>query len=79
MSASSGSVPRELAAIRRRTWVGLLSGIATMVGLELYVVDFSSFLPAWWLALVRGLTLAGRRQLDSRCLGARSGWLATLP
>jgi hypothetical protein len=45
----------ELALIRRRAWVGLLSGIATIVGLELYVLDFSAVLPVWWLALVGGL------------------------
>jgi hypothetical protein len=45
----------EVALIRRRAWVGLLSGIATVAGLELYVVDFSAVMPGWWLALVGGL------------------------
>ena len=44
----------ELALIRRRTWVALLAGLATVLGLELYVVDFSSVLATWWLALVGG-------------------------
>jgi Domain of unknown function (DUF1707) len=45
----------ETALIRRRAWIGLFGGLATVLGLELYVVDFSSVLPAWWLALVAGL------------------------
>ena len=45
----------EIALIRRRAWVGLGAGFATVAGLELYVVDSSSVLPAWWLALVGGL------------------------
>jgi len=44
----------ELELIRRRTRVALLAGLATILGLELYVVDFSSVLAAWWLALVGG-------------------------
>ena len=50
----------ELELIRRRTRIALAAGFATMAGLELYVVDFSLRLPAWWLALVGGLAaLAG--------------------
>jgi hypothetical protein len=45
----------EIALIRRRSWVGLGAGTATMVGLELYVLDFSAVLPDWWLALVGAL------------------------
>lgn len=50
----------EIQLIYRRAWVALLSGVATVVGVELYVADFSAVLPAWWLALVGGLAaLAG--------------------
>ncbi len=49
----------ELALIRRRARIGLNGGIATVIGLELYVVDFSSVLPGWWLALVGGLAGIG--------------------
>jgi hypothetical protein len=45
----------EVALIRRRASVGLGAGLATMAGLELYVLDFSAVLPLWWLALVGGL------------------------
>ena len=45
----------EIGLIHRRTQVALTAGFATMAGLELYVVDFSELLPAWWLALVGGL------------------------
>ena len=46
----------ELALIRRRAWVALGAGIATAVGLELYVVNFSLVLPGWWLELVGSLS-----------------------
>ncbi len=45
----------ELALIRRRARIGLNAGIATVIGLELYVLDFGAVLPAWWLALIGGL------------------------
>lgn len=45
----------ELGLIRRRANVGLAGGLATTGGLELYVADFASALPAWWLGLVGGL------------------------
>jgi hypothetical protein len=45
----------EIALIHRRARVALGAGLAAMAGLELYVVDFSLRLPAWWLALVGGL------------------------
>ncbi|HSZ14095.1 MAG TPA: hypothetical protein VK790_08675 [Solirubrobacteraceae bacterium] len=71
----------EIALIRRRTWVALLSGAATMAGLELYVADFSSVLPVWWLALVGGmaaaagvsLLLAGIRLASAGALVTRAG------
>lgn len=51
----TGSLPAaELALLRRRTRIALLAGLATALGLELYVLDFSSVLAAWWLALVGG-------------------------
>jgi hypothetical protein len=45
----------ELALIRRRAWVAVGAGFATVIGIELYVLDFVSVLPAWWLALTAGL------------------------
>jgi hypothetical protein len=46
------SIPAdEIALIHRRVRVALASGFATMAAIELYVVDFSERLPAWWLAL----------------------------
>ena len=45
----------EIGLIHRRTRVALAAGLATMAGLELYVIDFSERLPAWWLGLVGGL------------------------
>jgi hypothetical protein len=45
----------EIALIHRRARVALTAGFATMAGLELYVVDFSQRLPAWWLGLVGSL------------------------
>ncbi|HUB05300.1 MAG TPA: hypothetical protein VMA76_09515 [Solirubrobacteraceae bacterium] len=45
----------EIALIHRRTRVALAAGFATMAGLELYVVDFSERLPAWWLGLTGAL------------------------
>ncbi len=68
----------ELALIRRRAWVGLSAGIATVVGLELYVVDFSSVLPRWWLALVGGLAgAAGVALLAAATRLAAAGAIAT--
>jgi hypothetical protein len=50
----------EIRLIHSRARVALAAGFATMAGLELYVVDFSERLPAWWLGLVGGLAaLAG--------------------
>ena len=44
----------EIALIHRRARVALAAGFATMAGVELYVVDFSERLPAWWLGLAGG-------------------------
>jgi hypothetical protein len=68
----------ELALIRRRAWVGLGAGIATVAGLELYVADFSSVLPGWWLALVGGLAaVAGAALLVASLRLARAGAILT--
>jgi hypothetical protein len=45
----------EIRLIHSRARVALAAGFTTMAGLELYVVDFSERLPAWWLGLVGGL------------------------
>ena len=51
----AGLPAEEIALIHRRSRVALAAGFATMAGLELYVVDFSQRLPAWWLGLSGGL------------------------
>jgi hypothetical protein len=48
----------EIALIHRRARVALGAGLATMAGVELYVVDFSSRLPGWWLGSIGGLAAA---------------------
>lgn len=53
----------------------------TTAGLELYVVDFSSVMPAWWLALVGGLAgvagvallAAATRLLSAGAIVTRTG------
>ena len=45
----------EIALIRRRAWIALGAGLATVVGLELHVIDFVRVLPAWWLAMTAAL------------------------
>lgn len=47
----------ELVLIRRRTWIALGAGWATLAGIALYVIDFSARLPSWWVALVGGLVV----------------------
>jgi hypothetical protein len=73
----------EIALIHRRARVALAAGFATMAGLELYVVDFSERLPAWWLGLVGGLAAiagvglfaAGRALVRARSIAsAAPGW-----
>ena len=44
----------EIDLIRRRTWVAISAGLAVCGGLELYVLDFSQKLPAWYLAMIGG-------------------------
>ncbi|HEY5389304.1 MAG TPA: hypothetical protein VIJ83_02020 [Solirubrobacteraceae bacterium] len=41
----------EIALIQRRTKIALAAGLTTTAAMLLYVVDFTSVLPAWWLAL----------------------------
>ena len=68
----------ELALIRRRAWVALGAGIATAVGPELYVVDFSSVLPGWRLSLVASLSaVAGVALLAASTTVAGAGAVAT--
>jgi hypothetical protein len=45
----------ELALIARRTRVALLAGLLTMLGLELYVVNFVARFPVWYEIVVAGL------------------------
>ncbi len=45
----------ELGLIARRTKVALGAGLATVAGLELYVINFVSRFPAWYEILVAGL------------------------
>jgi len=67
---------REIGLIHSRARVALGAGFATMVGVELYVVDFSQRLPAWWLGLIGGLAAvaglglvaASRTQLRARAI-----------
>jgi len=47
----------ELALITRRTRIALAAGLATVAGMELYVLNFSQRLPSWWLGLTGGLAL----------------------
>jgi len=64
---------REIALIHRRAQVALGAGLATIAGLELYVIDFSQRLPAWWLGLFGGLAvLAGAGLLAASRVLARS-------
>ena len=48
----------EIGLLGRRIRVALAAGFATVGGIEIYVVDFSARLPAWWLGTVGGLGLA---------------------
>jgi hypothetical protein len=41
----------EIALIQRRTRLALAAGLTTTAAMLLYVVNFISVLPAWWLAL----------------------------
>jgi hypothetical protein len=46
----------EIALIGRRARVALLAGFGTVAGLELYLLNFSLRLPAWYIGLVGSLT-----------------------
>jgi hypothetical protein len=45
----------EVALVNRRTRVALVAGFAVSASLALYVVDFATVLPVWWLALTAAL------------------------
>jgi len=47
---------KELAVIKRRTGVALVSGLATMGALALYGYEFRSVLPGWWLTFTYAST-----------------------
>jgi hypothetical protein len=66
----------EIGLIRRRVAVGLGGGLATVVGLELYAINFSSVLPGWWVALVAMLAgVAGAALLNASAGHRRYGGL----
>ena len=68
----------EIALIRRRAWVALGGGFATVASLELYVVDFSSRMPMWWLTLTGGLAgVAGVGLLAASSSLVRSGGIVS--
>jgi hypothetical protein len=48
----------ELGLIARRTRVALAAGLATMVGLEIYVINFVTQFPAWYVIAVAGVAAA---------------------
>jgi len=63
-------LPRaEIGLVRSRAWVGLGGGLACAVGLELYVVNFTAIMPAWYLGIVGGL--AGLATLALSAAGMR--------
>lgn len=51
----TGLPAAEIGLIGGRMRVALLAGLATVAGLELYVIDFAQRLPVWYLAVVGGL------------------------
>jgi Domain of unknown function (DUF1707) len=82
----------ELALISRRARIALAAGFSTVAGMELYVVNFSQRLPAWWLVLAGGLgvaagaalararhVLAAARQLRSSAAGPAGSIYDDLP
>jgi hypothetical protein len=63
-----------VALINRRARIGLIAGLATVVGIELYVADFSASLPAWRLATAGGVAAcAGIALLASARAVRRAG------
>jgi hypothetical protein len=67
----------EIALIRRRAWIALAAGLATVVGLELHVIDFERVLPAWWLTLTATLAAIAGLALLSAARELRSGGTVT--
>jgi hypothetical protein len=47
----------EVALLVRRTRVALAGGFAVVLALAVYVIDFATRLPVWWLALTGGLAV----------------------
>jgi hypothetical protein len=47
----------EVALVNRRARIGLAGGAAVCASMALYVVDFATVLPVWWLVLSGGLAL----------------------
>ncbi|MGC1184489.1 MAG: hypothetical protein WBA31_04960 [Candidatus Dormiibacterota bacterium] len=68
----------EIGLLRRRVWIALFAGMATAVGIVLFIVNFSASLPARWMALVGGLAgLALLALLATAAWLVRSGAVAT--
>lgn len=67
----------EIALIRRRAWIALGAGLATVVGLELHVIDFARVLPAWWLTLTATLAAIAGLALLTAARELRSGGTVT--
>ncbi len=67
----------EIALIRRRAWIALGAGLATVVGLELHVIDFVRVLPAWWLTLTATLAAIAGLALLTAARELRSGGTVT--
>ena len=63
----------EIALIRRRAWIALGAGLATVAGLELHVIDFVRVLPAWWLAMTAALAAIAGLALLTAGRELRSG------
>ena len=53
----------EIALMRRRSRIALGAGMVTTAGLGLYTINFTSVLPAWWLAMSGALVVAAAGSL----------------
>ena len=63
----------EIALIRRRAWIALGAGLATVAGLELHAIDFVRVLPAWYLAMTATLAAIAGLALLAAARELRSG------
>jgi DUF1707 SHOCT-like domain len=54
----AGIPAAEIDLIGRRSRIALLSGVATVAGLELYLINFANRFPGWYLSLIGGLAAA---------------------